>query len=71
MAPMVATLVAGPAIRNTSATAGGSPAETKDAAIGTDAVAQTYSGIEKSKTSSMAGNSPAPLIWSNKGESLN
>ena len=56
--PIVATLVAGPAIRNTSAVPAGMPAAISDAAIGTDAVVQTYSGTAIASTSSMP-----PMPW--------
>ena len=42
---IVAAFVAGPAIRNTSAAPGDIPFSKSTAAIGTDAVAQTYNGI--------------------------
>jgi len=41
---MVAALVAGPAIRNANAAPGEAPMCMKPAAIGTDAVAHTYTG---------------------------
>ena len=44
-APIVATFVAGPAIKNTSPAPSGAPS-TKDAAIGTEHVAHTYNGTE-------------------------
>ena len=47
---MVAMLLAGPAKSRTSAALGGMPAATIAAAIGTEAVAQTYQGSEMTRT---------------------
>ena len=58
MAPMVATLVAGPAIRKTKAAPVGMPPATREAAMGTDAVAQTYSGRLITSISSMVTTGP-------------
>ena len=43
--PMVETLVAGPAMRNTSTAPGDNPAAKKPTASGVDAVAQIYIGM--------------------------
>ena len=58
-APIVATFVAGPAIKNTSAAPVGKPPATKAAAIGTDAVAHTYSGIEMASAAKADGRMPS------------
>ncbi len=57
---MVATLVAGPAIKNTSAAPGETPFINKTAAIGIEPVAQMYIGTEAAKTTRIS-NSPNPL----------
>ena len=49
----VATFVAGPAINKTRAAPGDKPFNINTAAIGTDAVAQTYTGIEAAKISNI------------------
>ena len=54
---MVAVLVAGPAIRNTSAAPGDKPFIIKTAAMGMDPVAQTYSGMEATNTINILNHS--------------
>ena len=64
IAPIVVTLVAGPATRNTKAAAGGKPACTKAPAMGTDAVAQTYNGSENVRANNIAVSVPYPATFS-------
>ena len=54
MVAIVAALVAGPVIKNTNAAPGETPRMIKAAAMGTDAVAQTYIGIPSTSITSIA-----------------
>ena len=65
-APMVATLVAGPANRNTSTAPGDTPAASNAVAMGVDSVAQTYSGTLIASSNNMAGK-PLPYAASALG----
>ena len=56
---IVAALVAGPVIRNTSAAPGETPLVISAAATGTDAVAQTYIGMPRTIMISIAPIPPA------------
>ena len=55
---IVAALDAGPVIRNTSATPGDAPAANIAAAIGTEAVAHTYTGKPRASAISIASGPP-------------
>ncbi len=57
--------MAGPVIRKTSAAPGVSPLAIKTAAIGTEAVAQTYTGIPRSIMTTIAKN-PVPSFSAKK-----
>ncbi len=50
---IVATLVAGPANRNTKAAPGESPFSTRAAAMGVEAVAHTYNGVANTNMKSI------------------
>ena len=61
-APMVAKFVAGPANKKTIAAPVGMPAATNPAAIGTEAVAQTYRGNETINAPAKEAIRPQPEL---------
>ena len=61
---MVAIFVAGPAVKKTKAAPGSKlPDKINPAAIGTEAVAHTYIGIERRAISNIADHPVIPWFW--------